>query len=1007
MAATDAKAIPIKNTAYRVTFPILDADGDFVTGATGLDSEVSIDGGTFADATSEATEIAAASGMYFLDLTAGEMNGDTIAIIVKTSSTGAKTTPIVLYTAARSINDLAFPTVSGRSLDVSTTGEAGVDWANVGSPTTTQNLSGTSTKAVEPTVAGRTLDVSTGGEAGLDWANIGSPTTAQNLSGTSTKAVEPTVAGRTLDVTTTGEAGIDWANVGAPTTALALTNTTIATTQKVDLETIKTNPVVNAGTITFPTAATLASTTNIAAGTVTTATNVTTVNGLAANVITATSINADAITAAKIADGAIDRATFAVDTGLQPIRSSTAQAGAATTITLDASASASDSFYNNALILLTGGTGAGQSRFITAYVGSTKVATVATWVVNPDATSTFAILPFDAVAGASAPTAAQVATAVWQDLLAGSDFATASSIGKLLKDDIDATITSRMATYTQPTGFLAATFPSGTIANTTNITAGTIATATNVTTVNGLAANVITAASIAADAIGASELAADAVTEIQAGLATAAALATVQSDTDDIQTRLPAALVGGRIDASVGAMAANVLTAAALADAAIDRAAFASDTGLQPIRSNTAQAGAATTITLDAGASASDSFYNNALILLTGGTGAGQARFITAYVGSSKVATVATWVTNPDVTSTFAILPFDAVAGASAPTAAQVATTVWQDLLAGSDFTTASSIGKLLKDDIDATVTSRMATYAQPTGFLTATFPSGTVANTTNITAGIITTTTNLTTNNDKTGYGLSAAAIQAIWDALTSVLTTVGSIGKKLADWTVGTIDTYTGNTKQTGDAFVRLGAPVGASISVDIAGVQADTDNLQTRVPTILVGGRMDSSVGAMTAGVITAAVVATDALDADALAADAVAEIQAGLATAAALATVQADTDDLQTRIPTTLSGGRMRTDVEALVANTTAATTLRQSLIGAITGAAVAGTLSTTQMTTDLTSATDGFYNGRLVTWTSGVLTNQQSEVTAYLGSTKRVTYTAVTNAPSAGDAFVLT
>src|SRR3972149_1004828 len=68
----------------------------------------------------------------------------------------------------------------------------------------------------------------------------------------------------------------------------------------------------------------------------------------------------------------------------------------------------------------------------------------------------------------------------------------------------------------------------------------------------------LTAALIAADAIGASELAADAVTEIQAGLATAAALATVQADTDDIQTRLPAALVGGRMDSSVGAMAAPV-----------------------------------------------------------------------------------------------------------------------------------------------------------------------------------------------------------------------------------------------------------------------------------------------------------------------------------------------------------------------------------------------------------------------------------------------------------------
>lgn len=97
MASTDALPIPQKNVAYRVTFPILDADGDLVTGATGLDSEVSKDGGTFADCTNEATEIATSSGMYFLDLTATEMNADCVAIIVKTSSAGAKTTPIVLY----------------------------------------------------------------------------------------------------------------------------------------------------------------------------------------------------------------------------------------------------------------------------------------------------------------------------------------------------------------------------------------------------------------------------------------------------------------------------------------------------------------------------------------------------------------------------------------------------------------------------------------------------------------------------------------------------------------------------------------------------------------------------------------------------------------------------------------------------------------------------------------------------------------------------------------------
>lgn len=40
-----------------------------------------------------------------------------------------------------------------------------------------------------------------------------------------------------------------------------------------------------------------------------------------------------------------------------------------------------------------------------------------------------------------------------------------------------------------------------------------------------------------------------------------------------------------------------------------------------------------------------------------------------------------------------------------------------------------------------------------------------------------------VTTNNDKTDYSLSAAGIQAIWDALTAALTTVGSIGKFLID--------------------------------------------------------------------------------------------------------------------------------------------------------------------------------------------------------------------------------
>jgi len=71
------------------------------------------------------------------------------------------------------------------------------------------------------------------------------------------------------------------------------------------------------------------------------------------------------------------------------------------------------------------------------------------------------------------------------------------------------------------------------------------------------------------DVITATALAASAVTEIQTGLATLANQTTAQADIDDIQSRLPAALVGGRMDASVGAMQTDTVTATALAASAV------------------------------------------------------------------------------------------------------------------------------------------------------------------------------------------------------------------------------------------------------------------------------------------------------------------------------------------------------------------------------------------------------------------------------------------------------
>ena len=69
--------------------------------------------------------------------------------------------------------------------------------------------------------------------------------------------------------------------------------------------------------------------------------------------------------------------------------SGTAQAGGATTITLDANSEAVDDYYNGLTIRIVAGQSAGESKTITDYVGSTKVATVAAWSATPNSTSVY------------------------------------------------------------------------------------------------------------------------------------------------------------------------------------------------------------------------------------------------------------------------------------------------------------------------------------------------------------------------------------------------------------------------------------------------------------------------------------------------------------------------------------------------------------------------------------------------------------------------------------------
>jgi hypothetical protein len=196
--------------------------------------------------------------------------------------------------------------------------------------------------------------------------------------------------------------------------------------------------------------------------------------------------------------------------------------------------------------------------------------------------------------------------------------------------------------------------------------------------------------------------------DLEAALATAAALATVDANIDailvDTGTTIPAtiATVDTVVDsilvdtAEIGVAGAGLtsLASQSAVDGLNDITAAAVVDAFQT-RGATAQAGAAGTITLDASASAANDFYNGQTIILESGAGAGQARQITAYVGATRIATVDTnWVTNPSATSVFRIIGY-LVSGAGA-SAASIADAVLDEALSGH--TTAGTLGKAVAD---------------------------------------------------------------------------------------------------------------------------------------------------------------------------------------------------------------------------------------------------------------------------------------------------------------------
>ena len=450
----------------------------------------------------------------------------------------------------------------------------------------------------------------------------------------------------------------------------------------------------------------------------------------------------------------------------------------------------------------------------------------------------------------------------------------------------------------------------------TSFTAGAIdaaAIGTGAIDADAIAADAITAAKIAANAIGASELAADAVTEIVAAVwnaarATYTAAGSFGEGAASVIGSVGSVGAGGITAAS---LAADSITAAKIAADAIGASQLATD-AVNEIRDSigrvittgTAQAGAATTITLAAGESATSELLRGLQIVLTGGTGASQVRTITAYDGTTKVATVdEAWQTTPDATSVYIILAQRAPATDTAAkvqgvvlvdttsvntdmrgtdvaltdkigysiagtkttldalndiSAAQVNTEVGNVLDTAIPTTpTVDSINERLKvlddnytaarapnlDNLDALISSRaaIADYTAARAVKLDNLDALISSRSSHTPASIWTQSTRTLT--DLSGASLSTAGILDIWKQLTSALTLAGSIGKLITD-----------------------------NIDAKASAIEADTQDIQARLPAALVSGKIDSSVGSMVTDVITSA----------ALSSGAVAEIQTGLAT-----------------------------------------------------------------------------------------------------------------------------
>jgi hypothetical protein len=307
----DVLGYPIYGLPYVVAFPILDEDGDPVTGLT-PDSEVSLNGDTGADTTTEAAEItfttATNRGMYQLQLSAAEMTANVVTITVYTGAATSQATPIVLYP---------------KQLPMIASGVAGA----TGDDTTHIHLDGKS--AINDFYNGCIVflkDHTGANQVRMITDYVGAtclatvaPAFATAPDNTTDYEVYLTdVALTTLLAASIGAGGIVATSFAADSIVAATLATGAITADAFAADAIVAATLAT-GAITADAfaanalvAATFAADSLVAA---TFATGCLTADAFAANAIVAATLAANCITATQIADAAIDNATFAADVG--------------------------------------------------------------------------------------------------------------------------------------------------------------------------------------------------------------------------------------------------------------------------------------------------------------------------------------------------------------------------------------------------------------------------------------------------------------------------------------------------------------------------------------------------------------------------------------------------------------------------------------------------------------------------------------------------------------------